>query len=68
MQYYEAIRKARIEAGLTIKQLGEMIGIKESAMSRYERGQSKPSILVVIAIADALDVSLDYLVGRSNKK
>jgi transcriptional regulator with XRE-family HTH domain len=37
---------------------GDIIG-------RYERDEVKPSIEVVIRMADALEVSLDYLVGKS---
>lgn len=38
---------------------GDIIG-------RYERDEVKPSIEVVIRMADALEVSLDYLVGKTD--
>ncbi|MFC3197606.1 helix-turn-helix domain-containing protein [Parapedobacter deserti] len=34
-------------------------------IGRYERGEVKPSIEVVIRMADALEVSLDFLVGKT---
>ncbi|WP_371369856.1 helix-turn-helix domain-containing protein [Sporomusa rhizae] len=35
-------------------------------MSNYESAQDTPSLPSLIVIADYFDVSLDYLVGRSN--
>ena len=33
---------------------------------RYEQGERQPTLPVLIALADYFDVSLDYLVGRSD--
>lgn len=44
--------------------LARRIGTKGSAIGRYERRRTQPTIEVAIRLADALDVSLDYLVGR----
>lgn len=35
-------------------------------IGRYERGEIKPSIEIAMKIAEALEVSLDYLVGSSD--
>ena len=59
-------KKVRIEKGLTQKQVADGIGIAEQAYQRYEYGRTVPSALVLIALADYFDVSLDYLVGRSD--
>lgn len=45
--------------------LGKLIGTSGDVVGRYERGDIKPSIDVVGKIADALEVSIDYLIGRS---
>jgi len=45
--------------------LGTIIGTSGDVIGRYERGDITPSIDVVIKIADALEISIDYLVGRS---
>lgn len=47
------------ELGKTIQVVGAVIG-------RYERDEVKPSIDTAAAIAEALEVSLDYLVGNSD--
>ena len=60
-------KKIRTEKGLTQKQVADGIGITEQAYQRYEYGKTVPSALVLIALADFFDVSLDYLVGRSDE-
>ncbi len=57
------IRKKR---KLSQAALGKMIGTSGDVVGRYERGDIKPSIDVVEKIADALEVSIDYLVGKTN--
>lgn len=46
--------------------LGKIIGTSGDVVGRYERGDIKPSIDVVAKIADALEVSVDYLIGKTN--
>jgi transcriptional regulator with XRE-family HTH domain len=46
--------------------LGKLIGTSGVVIGRYERGDIKPSIEVVQKIADALEVSIDYLVGKTS--
>jgi transcriptional regulator with XRE-family HTH domain len=46
-------------------ELGKKIGTSGDVIGRYERGDIKPSIDVVEKIADVLDVSIDYLIGKS---
>lgn len=60
------LRKIRKERGLTQKQLAIEIGASERGIQQYELGERKPAYDVLIALADYFDVSLDYLVGRSN--
>lgn len=47
-------------------ELGKMAGTSGDLIGRYERNEVKPSIEVVIKIADALGVSIDYLVGKTD--
>lgn len=60
--HLKAIRKAK---GLTQKQLAQEIGASESGVQNYELGVRKPTYDMLIALADYFDISLDYLVGRS---
>lgn len=58
------IKIARIKAGLTQVELAERIGASKVDVSRYETGRIKPPIIKLCKIADALNVSTDFLLGR----
>ena len=45
---------------------GKKAGTSGDLIGRYERNEVKPSIEVVVKIADALGVSIDYLVGKTD--
>jgi len=45
--------------------LGKIIGTSGDVIGRYERGDISPSIDVVAKIAEALEVSIDYLIGKT---
>ena len=62
----ERLKLLRAERGLTMPQLGQIVGVKKQAIDNLEKGESRPSFDLLCALADALDVSLDYLVGRSD--
>lgn len=51
----------RREAGLTQEQLGERLGISGQAVSKWERGESMPDILLLPDLCDALGTNLDSL-------
>src|SRR5690606_19894458 len=55
----------RKKKGLSQAELGKMIGTSGDVVGRYERGDISPSIEVVSKIADALEVSVDYLIGKT---
>lgn len=63
----EQMRFLRRKKGLTMKQLGEIIGVTEVTVSTYETGKREPSLDTLCAIADALDVSLDMLIRGKEK-
>lgn len=49
-------------------QLAKNIAVSREIVGRYERNDAIPSIEVAKRLADALDVSLDYLVGNAEQK
>jgi transcriptional regulator with XRE-family HTH domain len=55
----------RKKKGFSQAELGKLIGTSGDVVGRYERGDISPSIEVVSKIADALEVSVDYLIGKT---
>ncbi len=66
MELNEALRRFRKEKKITQVQAAKAAGISEAMYQFYEYGKSEPTASVLIALADYFDVSLDYLVGRSD--
>jgi len=57
------IQDVRKRRGITQQYLGELIGVDKRVISKYEKDQTVPSVLVAKEIAKALDVSLDFLIN-----
>ena len=50
----------------TQKEFSELLGIPQPTLSAYESGRNKPTIDVVINIAEKCNVSIDWLCGRDS--
>lgn len=61
------IRQLRKERGLSMAKLAEAIGASYQSLWKYEVGKRNPPITVLIALADYLDTTVDYLIGREPK-
>ena len=59
----DMIRKYRTEKGLTQKKLGELCGIADSNIRKYESGNQNPKIETLQKIADALDIPVNHLLA-----
>ncbi len=60
------VMQARKEKDYSREELAKMIGTSGPIIGRYERGDMMPSVEIATKIADALEVSLDFLVGKSS--
>lgn len=60
------IRAARENKGYSQRELARLLGIGINQINRYEVGAHDPSSTMLTIIAEALDVSTDYLVGLSD--
>ncbi len=58
------ITKLRKQLKLSQNDLGKKVGTSGDIIGRYERDEVKPSIEVASKIADVLNVSLDFLLGK----
>lgn len=59
-----ALRKSQ---NLTQQQLGLSLGTNKQSVNNWEKCVSIPSLDMASSLADFFDVSLDYLVGRSDE-
>jgi transcriptional regulator with XRE-family HTH domain len=69
-EFPERLRKLR-EGKKPIKSMAvvsELCGLPRGAVRKYERGEAKPNMSALIALADYYEVSLDYLTGRAKYK
>ncbi|MCX7579292.1 XRE family transcriptional regulator [Leuconostoc falkenbergense] len=60
------LRELRKEQELTLRKLGNIINTSNQNISNWEVGRSNPNIKYLIVLADYFNVSIDYLVGRSD--
>lgn len=61
------IRDLREDRDLRQSDLAKMVGIDQRTISNYETGKSNPDSDALIRLADFFNVSIDYLVGRTQQ-
>ncbi len=66
MPFGENLLKLRQSRNLTQKQVYTAVGMSAIGYQRYEYGEREPAYQKLIALADFFDVSIDYLVGRTD--
>ena len=59
----ERVRQLRTEARLSQKEMGEALGLKESAISMMETGNRGTTLEKLVALSAYFRVSTDYLLG-----
>ncbi len=62
----ERLRTLRKQKGITMKQLGAVVGVSESAISLYETGNRQPDNEQLKKFADYFGVTTDYLLERTD--
>lgn len=62
------IKELRKIKKLTQKKLAEKINVDCSAVTKWETGKANPDFENQLLLADFFGVSVDYLLGRTNKK
>ena len=66
MPHYPRIRNLREDKDLTQTQMGAVLSCSQRVYSNYERGDIDIPTTTLIKIADFHNVSVDYLLGRTN--
>ncbi len=62
--FCERLQSRRESLGLTKTALSKMVGISNVSIREFEIGRKVPTVDTLVALADALGVSTDWLLGR----
>lgn len=65
---FQRIQDLRTDADLSQKQLSEILHMSQRSYSHYETGSRNIPVEMLIRLANYYDISVDYLVGRTDKK
>lgn len=62
----ERMRALRESMNYSQMKVAEIFGVGQSSVVRYEKGEASPSLELLVKMADYYDVSLDYILGRTD--
>ena len=68
MQFKTRLKELRQEKNISQMDIAKLLNLSKMAVSHWEKGDSEPSIDDLKILAHFFDVSIDYLVGYSDKK
>ena len=66
--YGERLKLLRKEKKVPQKELADLLGISIRGYQFYESEVNEPNVKVLTALADFYGVTIDYLVGRTDKR
>ena len=64
--FAKRLKELRQEQGLSQHKLATLLGYGDTAISNYETGRNEPSYSDLLRLCEHLQVSADYLLGRSD--
>lgn len=64
--YFQRLKDLRDDRDLSQEKVGEILGIKQTVYSRYERGFQTIPVEYLLILADFYNTSTDYILGRTN--
>ena len=67
MTFGKRLRSARMKSNLTQQKMADAIDMSLRNYQSYEQGVRRPTFKTLVKIADTLDVSIDYLLGRTGE-
>ena len=59
----QTMREHRMNAGLTMKKLADLAGVHPQTLGSYERDEATPGAFSLIALSEALGISIDEYLG-----
>ena len=63
---YSRIRDLREDRDLNQTKIAEFLGMSQTGYSKYETGENDVPTAILLKLADYYDVSVDYILGRTN--
>ncbi len=67
-EFGEKLKKIRLERKMNQIELAEKMGMKQASISQFENGQRLPTPANIKKLASILEVSVEYLAGKSDGK
>jgi len=61
-----ALHELRKQNNMSLQAVADIVGVTNQSISLLEKGKRSPSFEVLCSLADYFDVSIDYLVGRTD--
>ncbi|MDR2532394.1 MAG: helix-turn-helix domain-containing protein [Oscillospiraceae bacterium] len=68
MEFKRILKRLRGDKFLSQVDLANKLNISRQLVTALENGKSAPSVATLVALADFFDVSVDFLVGRTERK
>ena len=63
--FSKRLKELRLMYGYTQTQVANMLNIKQQSYIRYEYGTGEPNLQTLVMLSDIYNVSVDYLLGKS---
>ncbi|MBQ9247209.1 MAG: helix-turn-helix transcriptional regulator [Ruminococcus sp.] len=63
---YQRIRNLREDHDITQTKIAKVLGMSQTGYSKYETGENDVPTAILLKLADYYDVSVDYILGRTN--
>ena len=64
--YFQRLKDLREDKDMKQAEIAEILGIRQTVYSRYERGFQNIPLEHLLKLADFYNVSTDYILGRTN--
>lgn len=62
------LRLLREENGMSQQSLADLLGTTQQAVYKYEKTADEPDIATLIQLSDIFDITVDFLIGKSNRR
>ncbi|MCI8629733.1 MAG: helix-turn-helix transcriptional regulator [Firmicutes bacterium] len=65
-EFSNKLKELRTSKNISQKQIASQLDIADRQYRRYENEEQQPTLPIIIKLANYFDISLDYLVGRTD--